>query len=108
MTYTTNGIEITGPDKVKRNQYVTVYAQILDDRHGRPHDAWASACMVVSTVYGGWPVEDNTIGQLAQVEGVSREKQNLPSRGRIFSFGLNLYGMPTRPINERLKMLLTA
>jgi len=97
-----NGMTLTGPSKVKRNAYVRVTVSIDDAICERGHDAWMMAVDLAYSVYGAIATEDNTIGQVAQVDGVDGSKANLPVKGRRFSLGLNLYGFKVRELNKRL------
>lgn len=104
VTVERDGVRIIGPRKVKAGAYVRVRAEIIGDFE-RAHDAWAEAVDAAYSIYGAVATEDNTVGQIAQVDGVDGSKRNLPAKGRVFSLGLNLYGAKVRPLNAKLATL---
>ena len=99
-----DGIRITGPAKVRRNACIHVQANVMDFT-GLPHDAWAASVDAAYSIYGAVAVEDNTVGQVSQVDGVDGSKRDLPCNGRRFGLTLNMYGFKVRDLNARLSAL---
>jgi hypothetical protein len=110
ITIKRNGLILTGPAKPKRDAYIRVSVvvdgaeyDVTDGPVGdRRHEVWSEAVSLAYSVYGAAATEDNTVGQLAQVDGADGRKRNLPCRGRVFSLGLNLWGKPARKLHERI------
>uniref|UniRef100_A0A6H2A1C1 Uncharacterized protein n=1 Tax=viral metagenome TaxID=1070528 RepID=A0A6H2A1C1_9ZZZZ len=96
-----DGLVLHGPSRVSRDAYVGVQVHVVAF-DGRPHDAWAQAVDLAYDTYGAIATEDNTVGQIAQVDGVDGRRASDPAAGRWFSLHLNLYGMKVRPLNARL------
>lgn len=97
-----NGLKLTGAAKPGRNDYIRVRVEVVDDLGRAPHDAWNDAVCLASRVYGVMATEDGTVGQAVQVDGASGEKRNLPTKGRVFSLGLNLHGLRQRDVLARI------
>lgn len=106
-TFFRDGLRLTGPRVVKAGSYIRVRVTIERD-YDRPHDAWADAVDFAYAIYGAVATEDNTVGQVAQVDGVDGSRRNLPARGRTFSLGLNLYGVKVREVNARIRNALAS
>jgi len=107
ITVERDGLTLTGPGKPKAGAFVRVLVRI-NSHAGRPHDAWADAVDLAYSVYGAVAVEDNTVGQLAQVEGVRGERKADPVVGRVFSLGLNLHGMRAGDVRRRIASAVPA
>ena len=97
-----DGLELEGPARVSRGGYIRVYVKVVSSKQTNAHYAWADAVNLAYSVYGVIATEDNTIGQIAQVDGAHCEKRTLPVNGRTFSLGLNLYGRKVRELNRML------
>ena len=97
-----DGLELEGPARVSRGGYIRVYVKVVSSKQTHAHYAWADAVNLAYSVYGVIATEDNTIGQIAQVDGAHCEKRTLPVNGRTFSLGLNLYGRKVRELNRML------
>lgn len=109
ITVRRDGMILTGPGKVRRDSFIRVRVEILtDDGRATAHDAWADAVDLAYSVYGAVATEDNTVGQLAQVDGVRGERKGLPVAGRVFSLGLNLYGFKVSDIRRRIAAAVPA
>ena len=100
-----DGLELEGPAQVSRDSYIRVYVKVVNSKQTHAHYAWADAVNLAYSVYGVIATEDNTIGQIAQVDGARGEKRTLPVNGRTFSLGLNLYGRKVRELNRKLATL---
>ena len=98
ITIVRDGLRLTGPTDFKRDAYVRVSVEVLDDQGRNVMDAWADAVSLAYEAYGTVATEDNTVGQLAQCKPG-------PVIGRRFSLGLNLYGRKVRDLKTRLAMM---
>lgn len=101
-----NGMTLYGPAKIRKDEYIRVRVSIDEAICERPHDAWAMAVDFAFDIYSAVATEDNTIGQITQVDGSDGSQAKLPVKGRVFSLGLNLYGKGVRAIQKRLKELV--
>lgn len=102
---TENGLRITGEDRPKRNAYIRATVEVLDDMGRTPNRAWDDAVSLAYKCYGAMPTEDGTIGQHCQLIGGDGRLANLPTKGRSFSLGMNLFGRKIREIHSRLDSL---
>ena len=101
-----DGLELEGPAKVGRDcRYIRVSVKVVSSKQTHAHYAWADAVNLAYSVYGVIATEDNTVGQIVQVDGAHGEKRTLPVNGRTFSLGLNLYGRKVRELNRKLATL---
>lgn len=103
-----NGLRITGDERPKRNAYIRARVEVLDDMGRTPNMAWDDAVSLAYKCYGAFATEDGTIGQICQLQGGDGRLKNLPTKGRVFSLGLNLWAKKITPIHKRLAELKTA
>ena len=96
------GMKMEGCMNPMRDSYVRVSVEIIDDLGRDVETAWYDAVSLVQDIYGVTPTEDNTVGQIAQMYGADGSKRKLPVKGRVFSLGLNLYGMKVRKLHARI------
>lgn len=104
-----NGLILRGPAKPKKNDYIRVSVTVDTDRYDGPGSlgqpkfaAWDDAVAFARDVYGTTATEDGTVGQFAQCEGSDGRYKREPSKGRVFSLGLNLWGKPARKLAEHI------
>lgn len=108
VTIKRNGLTLRGPAKPKKNDYVRVTVSVDTDRYdpesiGKPKfAAWNDAVSLAYDVYGATATEDGTVGQFAQCEGSDGRHRIGPSKGMVFSLGLNLWGKPAKKVWERI------
>ena len=98
ITIRSNGLRLVGPAKPKRNDFIRVFVNVTNDQGRSPGDAWNDAVSLAYSTYGAVANEDGTIGQCAQLVGADGSKRDLPTLGRVFSFGLNLWGRRQRDV----------
>ena len=80
---------------LRRNNYFGIRVTVEGAKDS--WDAWSMGANVISKYFGKLPVEDNTIGQVAQSGSRPRiEKES------HFHMHVNLWGMKIKPIKERI------
>lgn len=97
-----NGMTLECKKSVRKDSFVRTTVTI-DTDFPTPYHAWHAAVKLGAAVFGVTPTEDNTVGQVVQLDGASNEKAHLPAKGRVFQLSFNLYGMGCRKINARIK-----
>ena len=102
IVLTQDGLRLTGPRRPARNDCIGCYVEVID-AHGRtPNQAWSDAVSLAYRVYGRAPNEDGTVGQCVQLYGADGRKRHEPTHGRVFSFGINLFGQKRGDVWTRI------
>ena len=89
---TSDGLRLCGPRRPARNDCIGCYVEVVEAMGRSPDQAWSDAVSLASSVYGRRPNEDGTVGQAVQLYGADGNKRDEPAQGRVFSFGINLWG----------------
>ena len=88
-------MQLTIPDKVRRDACINVHATFTDKEREDPNNAWYEFNHVVSKVFYVGTVQDNTIGQVCLTNDIKE-------RGSCTAM-VNLYGLSSHKVNARIK-----
>lgn len=88
-------MNISYPEKVRRNDYVYVRATFTEEESENPAKAWDDFSNATWAVMGVRCTQDNTIGQIAETHRIQEHNW--------CEGGFNLWGLRVTEINARIK-----